>query len=101
MRQSVSDSVTTTVQDLYNSGLIDEMTTKNIRMLCIPEIKTYTPEAIGKIRKKLKLSQAALAHLFNVSPSTIQGWEKGYKKPSGPSVKLLSIADKKGLEGLI
>jgi len=101
MRQSVSDSVTSTVRDLYESGLIDEKTLKNVQSLCLPEIREYSPESIVKIRKKLKLSRDALAGLFNVSPSTAQNWEKGYKKPSGASVKLLSLAENKGLQGLI
>jgi|GEM_PF-2847115 len=79
MRQSVSDSVTSTVRDLYESGLIDEKTLKNVQSLCLPEIREYSPESIVKIRKKLKLSRDALAGLFNVSPSTVQNWEKGYK----------------------
>lgn len=101
MRQSVSDSVTSTVRDLYESGLIDEKTLKNVQSLCLPEIREYSPESIVKIRKKLKLSREALACLFNISPSTVHSWEKGYKKPSGASAKLLNLAENKGLQGLI
>lgn len=101
MRQSVSESITSTVQDLYESGLIDEATLKNIKNLCLPEIRAYTPKSIVKIRKKLRLSRDELACLFNVSPLTVRNWEKGYKKPSGASVKLLNLAEKKGLTGLI
>lgn len=95
MRQTVSDSITSTVQDLYESGLIDEATLKNIKNLCLPEMREYTPQPIVKIRKKLKLSQNELACLFNVSPLTVRNWEKGYKKPSGSSVNLLNLAEKK------
>jgi len=101
MRKSVSDSVVSTVNDLYESGLIDEATLKSVRSLCLPEIRKYSPGSIVKIRKKLKLSREALACLFNVSPSTVQNWEKGYKKPSGASAKLLSLAENKGLHGLM
>jgi len=101
MRKSVSDSVISTAQDLYKSGLIDITSLKNIEKLCVPEIREYSPEAIVKIRKRMKLTQKNFASLFNVSPSTVQNWEKGYKKPKGASKKLLSLAEKKGLEGLI
>lgn len=101
MRQSVSDSVIGTVQDLYSSGLVDETTLKNIKNLCIPEIREYSPKSIVKIRKKMKLTQETFACLFNVSPSTVQNWEKGYRKPRGASLKLLNLAEKKGLEGLL
>ena len=53
------------------------------------------------IRKKFKLSQAALASIFNISPSTVRKWEQGNKKPAGASKKLLNIVERKGLEALI
>jgi putative transcriptional regulator len=33
--------------------------------------------------------------------STVQKWEIGEKKPSGPSLKLLSLIDRKGLEAVL
>jgi len=101
MRKSISESITSTVKDLNKSGLIDHITMKNIENLCLPEIKEYSPEKIISIRKQLKLSQAALASIFNISPSTVQKWEQGNKKPAGASRKLLDIIERKGLEALI
>jgi len=101
MRQSISDSIIGTVQDLYESGLIDESKLKEIKKLCYSEVRDYTPKAIVKIRKKLRLTREELARLFNVSPVTVRNWEKGYKKPSGASLKLLNLAERKGLHGLI
>jgi putative transcriptional regulator len=101
MRKSISESIISTVKDLNKSGLIDHITMKNIENLCLPEIKEYSPEKIISIRKQLKLSQAALASIFNISPSTVQKWEQGNKKPAGASRKLLDIMERKGLESLI
>ncbi len=101
MRKTIAESITNTVRDLNNSGIIDEITMKNIKSLCLPEVKDYTPQKIVLIRKKLKLSQAALASVFNISPSTVQKWEQGHKRPAGASRKLLDIAERKGLEALI
>ena len=47
------------------------------------------------IRAKLKLSQAAFAGLMGVSLRTIQDWEQGRRKPSGPAEALLRIAEQK------
>ena len=47
------------------------------------------------IRARLKLSQAAFAGLMGVSLRTIQDWEQGRRKPSGPAVALLRIAEQK------
>ena len=101
MRKSISESIINTVDGLNNSGIIDEITMKNIKSLCLPEVKEYPPEKIVLIRKKLKLSQAALASVFNISPSTVQKWEQGHKKPTGASRKLLDIVERKGLEVLV
>lgn len=101
MRKSIAESITSTVKDLNKSGLVDDITMKNIENLCIPEVQEYSPEKIVSIRKKFSLSQAALASLFNISPSTVQKWEQGSKKPAGASRKLLDIIERKGLEALI
>jgi putative transcriptional regulator len=44
------------------------------------------------------LSQSVFAAVLNTSVSTVQKWEIGEKKPSGPSLKLLDLIKKKGLE---
>lgn len=101
MRKSIVDSITSTVKDLHKSGLVDEITMKNIENLCLPEIKEFSPKEIVSIRKRSRLSQAALASLFNVSKSTIQKWEQGQKKPTGASMKLLDLMERKGINSLI
>ena len=101
MRKSIAESITSTVKDLNKSGLVDTITMKNIENLCLPDVQEYTPEKIVSIRKKFRLSQAALASIFNISPSTVQKWEQGHKKPTGASRKLLDIIERKGIEALI
>jgi putative transcriptional regulator len=61
-------------------------------------LRTYRltePAAPKVIRAKLKLSQAAFAGLMGVSLRTVQDWEQGRRKPSGPAVALLRIAEQK------
>ena len=101
MRKSIAESITNTVKDLNKSGLVDTITMKNIENLCLPDVQEYTPEKIVSIRKKFRLSQAALASIFNISPSTVQKWEQSNKKPTGASRKLLDIIERKGIEALI
>ncbi len=101
MRKSIAKSIINTVKDLKKSGLVDDITMKNIEKLCLPEVQEYTPEKIISIRKKNRLSQAALASLFNISPSTVQKWERGNKKPTGASKKLLDVMERKGIKALI
>ena len=50
-----------------------------------------TGEEIKAIRRKLKLTQACFAELVNVSQKTIERWEEGDKKITGPIVTLVQI----------
>lgn len=47
------------------------------------------------IRARLNLSQSAFAGLMGVSLRTVQDWEQGRRKPSGPAAALLRIAEQK------
>jgi putative transcriptional regulator len=53
------------------------------------------PASPKVIRAKLKLSQSAFAGLMGVSLRTVQDWEQGRRKPSGPAIALLRIAEQK------
>ncbi|MEN8136234.1 MAG: helix-turn-helix domain-containing protein [Thermodesulfobacteriota bacterium] len=101
MRKTIVKSIVSTVEDLNKSGLVDDITMKNISNLCIPEVQEYSPKKIASIRKKFNLSQAAFASVFNISLSTVQKWEQGSKKPAGASRKLLDIIERKGLKVFI
>ncbi|MBN1545402.1 MAG: helix-turn-helix domain-containing protein [Syntrophaceae bacterium] len=56
-------------------------------------IKELAPPQV--IRTKLNLSQAAFAGLMGVSVRTVQDWEQGRRKPSGPAIALLRIAEQR------
>jgi putative transcriptional regulator len=47
----------------------------------------------------VKVSQNLLAHYLNTSPSTVQKWETGAKKP-GATAKPLRVVEKHGLNVL-
>jgi len=47
------------------------------------------------------MSQATFALALNVTPIVISRWERGEVRPSGPSLKLLALAEKKGIEAIL
>ena len=57
--------------------------------------KLKEPSPPQVIRARLNLSQAAFAGLMGVSLRTVQDWEQGRRKPSGPAEALLRIAEQK------
>jgi len=100
MAKTILKSVHETAKGLHQAGAMDEMTLREFDALCLPPIKTYTPTQIRRLRRRYKASQSVFAAYLNTSPSTVQKWEQGQKKPNGPSLKLLNIVDEKGLEAL-
>ena len=90
-----------TAQDLHKIGVIDKRTMREYDFLCVEPVSAYSAEQIRSMRERYRISQAVMAAVLNTSLSTIQKWEIGDKHPSGPSLKLLSILDCKGLEAMI
>ena len=84
-------------KDLHAAGVMKETTLREFDALCLPPIKEYTAVQIKRIRTKNKASQAVFAAYLNTGKSTVQKWEQGQKKPSGPSLKLLNLVAEKGL----
>ena len=46
------------------------------------------------------MSQAVFASYLNVTTGLVSKWERGEKQPHGPSLKLLALVQKKGLEAI-
>lgn len=89
-----------TAQGLHAAGVMDTTTMREFDALCLPPVQQYTAEQIKELRLRFKASQAVFAAYLNTSLSTIQKWEQGQKHPNGPSLKLLNLVDRKGLEAL-
>ena len=60
-----------------------------------PPLPKIGQTEVIKIRESLNFSQAVFAKYLNVSVKTVQSWEQGIGKPSGASLKLLSIIRRK------
>ena len=97
----ILDAVRETARDLHAAGFIDMRTMQRYDAVCLEPIPTYSSAKIRALRARHKLSQAVLATVLNTSLSTVRQWEIGDKQPSGPSLKLLSLLDRKGLEVLL
>lgn len=100
-RKSILKVVHDGARDLHKAGLMDEMTMRDFDAMCLPPVKEYSATQIKRLRMKHKASQAVFAAYLNTSKSTVQKWEQGQKKPNGPSLKLLNLVEKKGLEALV
>ena len=73
---------------------------KEYEELCLKPTKEVTAKDVVRIRARVKVSQNLFARYLNTSPSTIQKWEAGAKKPGAIASKLLRIVEKHGLDVL-
>ena len=100
-KSRILEAVHQTARDLHSARFIDKRRMHEYDALCLAPVRNYSSKRIRALRKRYRLSQAVLASVLNTSLSTIRQWEIGEKRPSGPSLKLLDLLDRKGLETLI
>lgn len=99
VKRPILDAVLETARDLHSAGLIDKPgCTTTTHCVLLPSRRI--PAKKSALRGRYNLSQSVLALVLNTSLSTVRQWEIGEKHPSGPSLKLLYLLDRKGLEVL-
>jgi putative transcriptional regulator len=99
-RSDIARSVHQTVRGLHRIGLVDKRTMRRFDSTCLTKVEMLGPREIQALREREDVSQAVFASFLNVRPGLISQWERGEKKPSGPSLKLLSIIKAKGLDAI-
>jgi putative transcriptional regulator len=94
----ISEAIHGSAAALHKVGAIDKATMRDFdaRHLSVPPM--IEPAQIKELRETNKVSQPVFARYLNTSESTVEKWETGAKKPSGPSLKLLAIVQKHGLQ---
>jgi len=75
----------------------DKQTMRHFDEACLTPVRAMAPEEIKAIREREHVSQTVFANYLNVTTSLVSKWERGEKRPSGASLKLLSLVEKKGL----
>lgn len=89
----IIDDMLETAKDLN----LDPVTIRDIELLKLPEVKTLKPLEIKSMRSRENVSQAVMAKVLNVTPSTYQKWERGEVHPKGANLKLLRLVYNHGI----
>ncbi|HEY8581193.1 MAG TPA: helix-turn-helix domain-containing protein [Beijerinckiaceae bacterium] len=100
-RTEALGSLHAAVEDLAQAGLVDKATKRRFDASCLTSAPSLEPDDIRRIREKANMSQAVFALTLNVSAQLVSKWERGEKRPSGPSLKLLALADKNGIDAIL
>lgn len=85
------------MEDLHDGGVIDKKTMRRFDTACLTQIRPLKPKQIKAIREREHVSQTVFANYLNVTSGLVSKWERGEKRPSGPSLKLLALVEKNGL----
>ena len=99
-RSEALASIHETMEALHEIGAIDKRTMRGFDETCLTPIQDLAPDEIKEIREREHVSQTVFANYLNVTASLISKWERGEKKPSGASLKLLSLVKRKGLDAV-
>ncbi len=96
-RSDAMAAIHETMEALRDVGAIDKKTMRRFDVACLTPIRPLKPQQIKAIRERERVSQSVFANYLNVTSSLVSKWERGEKRPSGPSLKLLSLVEKNGL----
>lgn len=89
-----------TAETLHDIGAIDKRTMREFDEACLAPLPNYTGQQIRAIRERENVSQPVFAHYLAVSKNLVSDWERDIKKPAGPTRRLLSIVERRGLAAL-
>lgn len=93
-------SVHRTAAGLHKAGLVDKATMREFDALCLTPVQAMSPEEIRILREREHVSQPVFAHYLNVRKDAVSKWERGEKRPDGPSLKLLNLVKARGLQAI-
>lgn len=99
-RSDIAKSVHRTMSGLHKIGLVDKATMREFDRGCLTKTAPLNPDDIRAIRETSGVSQAVFAGYIGVTAGLVSKWECGEKKPSGPSLKLLTLVKTKGLDAI-
>lgn len=99
-RSEIAGAVHETAVGLRKAGVMSKRTLREFDELCLTEVVPFSPGEIKALREREQVSQSVLARHLNVTTGLVSQWERGEKHPAGPSLKLLALVKKNGLQAI-
>ena len=99
-RSALMASIHETAEGLHTAGVMDRKTMREFDELCLTPVHPLKPKEIRALRQREGASQAVFARYLNVTTGLVSQWERGEKRPHGPSLKLLTLVEKGGLQAV-
>lgn len=99
-RSEAMAAIHETMEALHRVRAIDKQTMRKFDDACLTPVQPLSPRQIKALRQREHVSQTVFANYLNVTPNLVSKWERGEKRPSGPTLKLLSLVEKHGLRAV-
>jgi putative transcriptional regulator len=87
--------------DAHDVGVLDKKTMRHFDASCLTPVDQLSGADVAALREREGVSQAVMARHLNVAVKLVGEWERGEKRPSGPSLKLLALVKAKGLAAIL
>jgi putative transcriptional regulator len=96
-------------KDMHRLGLMDDETYRKITMREVkrsgeirnPAFLPLTGDEIRALRERAQMSQAVFARRLNLTAGYVSQLERGARRPSGPTLALLDLIRRKGIEAIL
>jgi putative transcriptional regulator len=99
-KSDIKSAIHEIASGMHGAGMIDKQTMRRFDNSCLTPIPEFSADQIRALREREDVSQSVFASYLNVTKDSVSKWERGEKKPAGPSLKLLSLVERKGLDGI-
>ena len=101
----LTEELLQTARDMQASGLLtkaahDKITMRHVGVAPAVTV-TLTGEEIKALREKCHVSQAVFANYLNLTADYVSKLERGEKRPTGPTLVLLDVIRRKGIEAIL
>jgi putative transcriptional regulator len=103
----LTEDLLETARDMRTSGLMSKAAHDKITMRHLGETLAASTGVVpsGKeiraLREKAHLSQAVFAHYLKLTVGYVSQLERGAKRPTGPTLVLLDVIRRKGIEVIL
>ena len=87
----IADSLNEIISDYEATG--GKNLQHDVLTISLEPARTFTAADVKSIRSRNHMTQSLLAKFLCVSKKTVEAWESGRNKPSGPSNRLLELLD--------
>lgn len=97
MKKNNDNTIAKSLQE-YRDFINGKDTEVLVHTVPIKKVSDFSSKDIKAIREDVQVTQRVFAEILAVSPRTVESWEAGRTRPSGPAKRLLGMFKNKPSE---